>query len=358
MTAYGGGAADFAMKGGLVIPGAQFVVWDSPVGGSQVTALLDAAGGAIGTPFYVTADANGLLKFSVTTGGFNAAVYVIAVGAPGGWGRIRIDPADMASRLATASADAAAATAASGAATTAITNLLASVGAASGLVGYDASGRVDAKNAILLDQASGDPASTPASNVTIFGRTDGGLYVQEPAGDIALISKPSLQKAYTGAGVTVGNTTTETVVQSMTIPAADMRVGSCYEMVLYGLGGTFSTAPTVTPKMRLTNASGTILAQPSAALATSVSTGNQGIKMHAFIECITVGSSGTVRAWVDLILGISSVSPFERVGVLRGTADVTVDTTVSQVYALTWVWSAANAANTVTFNRGYQKKIM
>lgn len=88
------------MKGGLAIPGGQYEVWDAPVAGSRITDLLDAGGGVISSPWYVSADANGMIKFSVTTVDWSDPVYIIAVGAPGFYGRVRLDPSDMAARLA------------------------------------------------------------------------------------------------------------------------------------------------------------------------------------------------------------------------------------------------------------------
>lgn len=360
-TSYGGGGADFAVKGGLVLPGAQFTVWDALTAGTQYTAdLQDGTGGAIAAPYYVTADANGMISFRISSNP-SGPVYVIAVGAPPSWGRVRMEPADMATRVAAASSAASSASGTATAASAAVAALTASKGAASGLVAFDASTIATLKNAADLDAVGADPA-TPSGALRLFARGDSGLYVKDSSGAVALVSRPGLTSSLTGAGVTVANSAVETVLASFSVPGGDMRVGSVYEMVLYGLGSTFSTAPTISPKIRLTNAAGTILAQSSFAAATSVSTTNQPCYLKAYIQCITLGVTGTVRAWGEVLNGmygaVADTNPANRTFLIRSTTDTTVDTTGSLTFCMTWLWGTANAANTATFARGHIRKII
>ena len=151
------------------------------------------------------------------------------------------------------------------------------------------------------------------------------------------------------SGQTVANTTTETVIASMTIPAADMIVGAIYRIKVWALASVTGT-PTAVFRARISGVAGTLVGQSGTMTASSGVT-NKPMTAEIIINCISTGAAGTIRG--NLIcsntLGVAGAppsQPFWHEDATSGT--VTVDTTVARDLVLTWSWGTASASNTVT----------
>lgn len=149
------------------------------------------------------------------------------------------------------------------------------------------------------------------------------------------------------ATVTVANTTTETAIGTLTIPANDTAVGAVYRIVVFGTASVTGT-PTFTIRGRLGGAAGTLAATIGPVTASSGVT-NQTWSVEFDIVCLTTGGSGT---WMPRFVVAQNVSgaSVQTGAILLPTAgaSVTRDTTASSDMVVTWAWSAASASNTAT----------
>jgi hypothetical protein len=144
------------------------------------------------------------------------------------------------------------------------------------------------------------------------------------------------------AATAVANSVAETsiftgasFVGTRTLPANFFKVGKTIRIGVESIVGITGT-PTLTIRMKL--GSTTILTATSAALSAIASQPH-----HTVIEitCYATGASGAVRGHIWNLIGIIANN------VAITTANVTVDTTASQVIDVTAQWSVANAANTI-----------
>lgn len=148
--------------------------------------------------------------------------------------------------------------------------------------------------------------------------------------------------------VTVANTTTETTVATLTIPANDATTGAVYRIKALGLGSVTGT-PTMTYRARLGGSGGTQLASSGAVTSSS------GITSHTweadlYFVCLSTGASGTSRGilCVREALSVAGSAPFTVINRQDGTSSVTFDTTASKDLVITVQWSAASSSNTIT----------
>jgi hypothetical protein len=141
------------------------------------------------------------------------------------------------------------------------------------------------------------------------------------------------------AGITVGNTLTETSLISSQYGANYLEVGKCEEIVLRGIVGK---ANTNTLTLRLKYAGATVVTLPIAGSAISAGTAFEIIIAGT---CRSVGASGTMQ--LNMIARIDGVSnpPDTR-------ALATINTTTSQTLELTAQWDVASATNTITVDQG------
>lgn len=148
--------------------------------------------------------------------------------------------------------------------------------------------------------------------------------------------------------VTVANTTTETAVATITIPANDAVTGAVYRIKALGLGSVTGT-PTMTYRARLGGVAGTQLASSGAVTSSSGIT-NHTWETDLYFVCLSTGASGTSRGilCVREALSVAGSAPFTVINRQDGTASVTFDTTVSKDLVITVQWSAASASNTIT----------
>lgn len=166
-------------------------------------------------------------------------------------------------------------------------------------------------------------------------------------GDLRLANGATTLRNQLASTVTVANTTSETVIGTLTIPANDTVVGAVYRVVVYGTASVTAT-PTFTIRGRLGGVAGTLAATIGPVTASSGVTA-QTWSAEFDVVCLTTGGSGT---WMPRLVVVQNVS---AAAAQTGTvllpvsgASLTRDTTASSDMVLTWAWSAASSSNTAT----------
>jgi hypothetical protein len=172
-------------------------------------------------------------------------------------------------------------------------------------------------------------------------------------GDLKLVNGATTYRNKLSTSTTVANTAAETVIATLTIPAADAVAGAVYRVKAWGVASVTGT-PTLTLRSRLGGVAGTALGSSGARTASSGVT-NRAWHVTVDLTCLTTGATGT---WFASQITYEAVTlaaspPFASPGlILDGTTSVTVDTTISEDLVLTATWGTASASNTLTC-RGY-----
>ena len=149
------------------------------------------------------------------------------------------------------------------------------------------------------------------------------------------------------SSTTVANTTTETVIATLTIPANDMVVGATYRVTAWGVASVTGT-PTLVFKNRIGgvagNSNGTITITASSGVS------NKVWRATFLAVCLTTGASGTWHGNLEVAEGVSvaGANPTTCVVRMDGNSTVSVDTTASQDMVITADWGTASASNTLT----------
>jgi hypothetical protein len=143
---------------------------------------------------------------------------------------------------------------------------------------------------------------------------------------------------------TAASTTAETVVASVTIPAADAWPGVGYRFAAHGTASTTGT-PTLTIRVRLGGVTGAVIAAFSAVTTGSAISG-RGWRVEGVLHSVTIGASGTWAGGAALIHHLASTTG----AALHETTDapVTRDSTVDQALVVTAQWSVSSASNTAS----------
>lgn len=169
------------------------------------------------------------------------------------------------------------------------------------------------------------------------------------SGDLKLVGGTTTHRNQlaTAAGVTVANTTTETVVGTMTIPAADAVAGAIYRARMVA-NVSFLASATLNWRARLGGVAGTLLANagPTTLSGTGQTTKESAISVD--LVCVSTGASGT---WFAMLQEVRNTTQTGSVGEVQlGSSDGTViaDTTISEGFVITAQWGAASASNTLS----------
>jgi hypothetical protein len=173
-------------------------------------------------------------------------------------------------------------------------------------------------------------------------KTDNHLAI---GGDLRLAG--GTYRTTTTSATTVSNTTTETIIGSMTIPANDLVVGADYRIKVWGVASVTGT-PTLSFKGKIGGVAGSQFAT-SGARAAQTGASTRPFQAELLFTCLSTGVSGTVfgqlMTWETLsVAGALPVTPVE---ILDGSSAATVNTTASQVLCISVQWSAASASNTL-----------
>lgn len=150
---------------------------------------------------------------------------------------------------------------------------------------------------------------------------------------------PVLVGNLTAAGTALSDSTTETALGSVTVPANTLQVGSLIQIRYQGIATATNSTDTLAVKLYIGGLSGTALISHAATdvADNNVFTGEYELAIR------TVGSSGTMVG----------VGTYKSVPAAEGTmtikddilASTTIDTTADQAVSVYGTWSVASASN-------------
>lgn len=143
--------------------------------------------------------------------------------------------------------------------------------------------------------------------------------------------------------VTVANTTSETVLQTLSLPAADAVAGSIYRMTGWGTYSDTGT-PTLAWGARLGGVSGTSLATIA---ATTLGSGVSTVAFRAEV-LLNFLSATTAQPLIVIDLGTSTSTNATTRLTSTPSAAVTVSLATAKTLVLTVTFSAASASNTIS----------
>jgi hypothetical protein len=165
-------------------------------------------------------------------------------------------------------------------------------------------------------------------------------------------------------GTAVANTITETIVfPNVTIPANYMQDGRQLTVEAWGKFSTTTGPPTLRFRLRWGGVTGTVLAD-SGAVTTIASVTNAVWLVRLRITTRLNGATGALFAMGEAVLygaaaptvgsatGAPAVAAMTAGGITAPAA-VTADLTADTALALTALWSAASASNTLTGHNYY-----
>jgi hypothetical protein len=157
------------------------------------------------------------------------------------------------------------------------------------------------------------------------------------------------------AASTVANTSAETQLAGLTIPASDVVAGATYMLKLSGVYSDTGT-PTLAWGLRYGGAAGTSIVA-NGATPTTLGSGVSNIPFQ--VEAvITFWTTTTATGYYTVDLGTNaSTLATTRLTNSSGTSAVTVVSTSSKVLSLTVTFSAASASNTISAVTAYGMRL-
>lgn len=162
-------------------------------------------------------------------------------------------------------------------------------------------------------------------------------------GDLKLVNGATTFRNALSSATTVANTTTETNLATLVIPAADAVVGAVYKLTCWGRISTTGT-PTFTLKSKI--GSTVIATMYSAATGSALS--NVPWSAELEVAIVSTGAGGTF-APVSRSNNNFAVAGTTAVTLHVPTAGtVAIDTTASNTLALSATWTTGSASNTIT----------
>lgn len=200
-----------------------------------------------------------------------------------------------------------------------------------------------AQGALGIKNVTTAPTATPS----------GGLILTSSGGRPLLYSAAGTNAEYMGGAyglspvspVTVANTTTETTIGSVTIPANDAVIGAVYRLSAWGHA---STTGTPTLRFRAFLAANQLAATQAFTTGTTVT--NKAWSCEVLLVCLGTGGTGS---WFGNLTCIESVSvagaaPTTAAARNDGGATVSNATTSSNTFDLKATWGTASSSNTLT----------
>ena len=152
--------------------------------------------------------------------------------------------------------------------------------------------------------------------------------------------------------VTVANTSAETVLQTMSLPAADPVAGTVYRMVGWGVYSTTST-PNLSWGSRWGGVSGTSLATIAAtALGSTVS--SQAFKVDCVLNFL---STTTAQVYMEVLLGTSTSTNATTLLTSTPSSATTVAASTAKTWVTTVTFSAASSSDTLSLLGGYSIRL-
>lgn len=166
-------------------------------------------------------------------------------------------------------------------------------------------------------------------------------------------SIPGCQGGLLAAGITtVANLSAETVLQTMSLPAADPVAGTVYQMVGWG---TYSD--TVTPTLAWGSRWGGVAGTSLSTIAAT--TLGSGVATVAFkVECLlNFLSATTAQVHMAVDLGTSTSTNATTRLTSSPSAAVTVAASTAKTWVTTVTFSAASASNTISLLGAYSVRL-
>jgi hypothetical protein len=157
------------------------------------------------------------------------------------------------------------------------------------------------------------------------------------------------------AGITTVNTTaSETLLQSMSLPANDAIPGAVYKMVGWGTYGTTGSTPTLAWGARLGGVAGTSLTTIPAITTLAGATANVPWKYEILLNFL---SATAAQCLFELDFG--TVLATGATSLFTGTpsAATTVSLTATKAFVSTITWSASSASNTLSLLGGWSERV-
>jgi hypothetical protein len=170
-------------------------------------------------------------------------------------------------------------------------------------------------------------------------------------GDLKLVGGTTTHRnALTvAAGITVANTTTETAVGTMTIPAGDAVAGAIYRARVIA-NVSFLASAQLTWRVRLGGVAGTAMATAGPTTLSGTGQTNKEAAVEVDLVCATTGASGTWFCMLQEVRNTQDTGSVGASGPQLGSSDGTIvrDTTAANDLVITAQWAAASASNTLT----------
>jgi len=191
--------------------------------------------------------------------------------------------------------------------------------------------------------------------------SDGNGYAQPAAltGAGLGTTNPALlqMSQYTGtSAVTVANTTQQTSLGSLSVPANDPVPGARYRVIAHGTLSTEATPGATTVDMRWGGTAGTLL--------TSLITGTSALGLTASLTTTPVRIEGEIEfptatsavGWLEMSWRNSNTGTIPTtVATSSITTPVTVTVASTESFSLDWKWATANTANTISVFSSFER---
>jgi hypothetical protein len=149
----------------------------------------------------------------------------------------------------------------------------------------------------------------------------------------------------------LANTTTETVIHTLTVPANKAAVSSVYKIVVWATA-VMTATPTITLRFRLGGVAGSLLGT----IVFNVNNTGEGFRAEAEVVIKAIGSGTTAKAH-GVISGVSFLPTTQKADVDMSVSETSWDSTASTDFVVTAQWSAASASNVLTVQGGYAYRI-
>lgn len=220
-------------------------------------------------------------------------------------------------------------------------------------------------NGVLAAETAGDTMNGPltlANQASAPVTPTGAAVLYSSGGVLTYVNPQGLVNTMVGsqggiqtAGiVTVNTTASETVVQSMSLPANDAIPGAVYKMVGWGTYGTTGSTPTLAWGARLGGVAGTSLTTIPAITTLAGATTSVPWKYEILLNFL---SATTAQCLFELDFG--TVLATGATSVFTGTpsAATTVSLTATKAFVSTITWSASSASNTLSLLGGWSERV-
>lgn len=223
-------------------------------------------------------------------------------------------------------------------------------GGTNGILQAEAAGAAETLNAPLtLANQSAAPAAVAGAG-TLYALAGQPQYVNPQGLTGALVG---CQGGLATAGITtVANVSAETVLQTLSIPAADAVAGTVYRMTGWGVYSDTGT-PTLAWGTRLGGVAGTSLATIAA------TTLGSGVSNEAFLSVCLLNflSATTAQVYMAVDLGTSTSTNATTRLTSTPSAATTVSISTAKTFVLTVTFSAASSSNTISLLGGMSERL-